>query len=89
MVAAIELAGVVVVVLLSIIQALSAYKSGLEKTDIILNPKQQRYKVKVGRLRQRLEGQRMSFRMSLLKLIGRAAPAEDIACLPELYDDIL
>ena len=89
MVTGIETAGLVLAVLPLIIQALSAYNGGLEKTGIILGLKQKRYKLKVERLRLRLEGQSVSLHINLAKLIGRADPAEDITCLPEKYDDIL
>lgn len=89
MVTGIETAGLVLAGLPLIIQALSAYNSGLEKTGIILGLKQKRYKLKVERLRLRLEGQSVSLHINLTKLIGRAAPAEDIARLPENYDDII
>ena len=54
MVTGIETAAVVLAVLPLLIQALSAYNSGLEKTGIILGltkNKQKRYKVKVERIR--------------------------------------
>ena len=54
MVTGIETAAVVLAVLPFLIQALSAYNSGLEKTGIILGltkNKQKRYKVKVERIR--------------------------------------
>ena len=89
MVTGIETAGLVLAVLPLIIQALSAYNSGFEKTGILLGLKQKRYKLKVERLRLRLEGQNVSLHINLAKLIGRAAPAEDITRLPEKYDDIL
>ena len=89
MVTGIETAGLVLAVLPSLIQALSAYNSGLEKTGIILGVRQKKYKLKVERLRLRLEGQSVSLHINLAKLIGRAAPAEDITRLPEKYDDIL
>ncbi len=85
----IETAGLVLAVLPLIIQALSAYNSGLQKTGILLGLKPKRYKLKVERLRLRLEGQNVSLHINLAKLIGRAAPAEDITRLPEKYDDIL
>ena len=47
MVTGIETAGLVLAVLPLIIQALSAYNSGLEKSGIILGLKQKRYKLKV------------------------------------------
>ena len=89
MITGIETAGLVLAVLPLLIQALSAYNGGLEKTGIVLGLKQKRYKVKVGRLRLRLEGQSVSLHINLAKLIGRVAPAEDITRLPEKYDDIL
>ena len=89
MITGIETAGLVLAALPLLIQALSAYNSGLEKTGILLGVKQKRYKLKVRRLRLRLEGQSMSLHVNLAKLIGRAAPAEDITRLPEKYDDIL
>ena len=89
MITGIETAGLVLACLPLIIQALSAYNSGLEKTGIILGLKQKGYKLKVGRLRLRLDCQRASLHINLTKLIERAAPAEDIARLPEDYDDII
>ena len=92
MVTGIETAAVVLAVLSLLIQALSAFKSGLEKTGIIFGltkDKQKKYKVKVERISIRLEWGRVNLHLDLLKLIGRAAPAEDITCLPEQYDDIL
>ena len=89
MITGIETAGLVLAALPLLIQALSAYKSGLEKTEVILGLKQKRYKLKVERLRLRLEGQSVSLHINLAKLIARAAPAEDITRLPEKYDDIL
>ena len=89
MVTGIETAGLVLAVLSLLIQALSAYNSGLEKTSNILGLKQKRYKLKVERLRLRLEGQSVSLHINITKLIGRAAPAEDITRLSEKYDDVL
>ena len=89
MVIGIETAGLVLACLPLIIQALSAYNSGLEKTGIILGVKQKRYKLKVGRLMLKLKGQSASLHINLVKLIGRAAPAEDITSLPEDYNDII
>ena len=87
-----ETAAVVLAVLPLLIQALSAYNSGLEKTGLILGltkNKQKKYKVKVERISIQLEWGRANLHLDLLKLIGRAAPAEDITCLPEQYDDLL
>lgn len=89
MVTGIETAGLVLACLPLIIQALSAYNSGLEKTGVILGVKQKRYKLKVGRLMLKLKGQSASLHINLVKLIGRAAPAEDITSLPEDYTDII
>lgn len=84
-----ETAGLVLAVLPFLIEALSVYKRGLEKTGIVLGFKQKRYKVKVERLRLRLKGQSASLHLNLAKLVGRAAPNEDFVRLPEDYNDVL
>ena len=89
MVTGIETAGLVLAVLPLLIEALSVYKQGLEKTGIVLGFKQKRYKLKVERLRLRLKGQSASLHLNLAKLIGRAAPNEEIVKLPENYNDVL
>lgn len=89
MVTGIETAGLVLAVLPLLIEALSVYKQGLEKTGIVLGFKQKRYKLKVERLRLRLKGQSASLHLNLAKLICRAAPNEEIVKLPENYNDVL
>ncbi|CAD6592418.1 MAG: hypothetical protein ASARMPREDX12_006076 [Alectoria sarmentosa] len=89
MVTGIETAGLVLAILPLLIEALSVYKKGLEKTGMILGFKQKRYKLKVERLRLRLKGQSASLHLNLAKLIGRAAPNEDFMRLPEDYNDVL
>ena len=67
----IDTAAVVLAVLPLLIQAFSAYNSGLEKTGIILGltkNKQNRYKVEVERIRIRLEWERADLHLDLLKL---------------------
>ena len=85
----VEAAGLVLAVLPLLIEALSVYKKGLEKTGIIVGFKQKRYKAKVERLRLRLKGQSASLHLNLAKLLGRAAPSEDLRELPEDYNDVL
>lgn len=85
----IETAGLVLAVLPFLIEALSVYKQGLEKTGIVLGFKQKKYKIKVERLRLRLKGQSASLHINLTKLVGRAAPNEDVVKLPEDYNDAL
>lgn len=89
MVTGIETAGLVLAVLPLLIEALSVYKKGLEKTGVILGYKQKRYKVKVERLRLRLTGLSASLHLNLSKLAGRAAPNEELVRLPEDYNDVL
>lgn len=89
MVTGIETAGLILAVLPLLIEALSVYKKGLEKTVIVLGFKQKRYKVKVERLRLRLKGQNASLHLNLAKLVGRAAPNEEFVKLPEDYNDVL
>lgn len=89
MVTGIETAGLVLAVLPLLIEALSVYKKGLEKTGVILGYKQKRYKVKVERLRLRLTGLSASLHLNLSKLVGRAAPNEELVRLPEDYNDVL
>ena len=85
----VEAAGLVLAVLPLLIEALSVYKKGLEKTGIVLDIKQKRYKVKVERLRLRLKGQSASLHLNLAKLVGRAAPSEDHVKFSEDYNDVL
>ena len=85
----VEAAGLVLAVLPLLIEALSVYKKGLEKTGIILKFRQKRYKKKIERLRLRLIGQNTSLHLNLTKLLGRAAPSEDFRELTEDYDDVL
>ena len=85
----VEAAGLVLAVLPLLIEALSVYKKGLEKTGIVLGFKQKRYKAKVERLRLRLKGQSASLHLNLAKLVGRAAPNEDIIRFSEDYNDVL
>ena len=89
MVTGVETAGLVLAVLPLLIEALSVYKKGLEKTGIVLGLKQKRYKLKVERLRLRLQGQSASLHLSLARLVGRAAPNADFVKLPEDYNDVL
>ncbi len=89
MVTGVETAGLVLAVLPFLIEALSVYKKGLEKTGVVLGFKQKRYKVKVERLRLRLQGQSASLHLNLAKLVARAAPNEDFVKLPEDYNDVL
>lgn len=89
MVTGVETAGIVLAVLPLLIEALSAYKKGLEKTGIVLGFKQKRHKVKVERLRLRLKGQSASLHLNLAKLVNRAAPNEEFVKLPEDYSDLL
>ena len=85
----VEAAGLVLAVLPLLIEALSVYNKGLEKTGIVLGFKQKRYKAKVERLRLRLKGQSVSLHLNLAKLIGRAAPSEDPIKFSEDYNDVL
>ena len=85
----VEAAGLVLAVLPLLIEALSVYKKGLEKTGIVLGFKQKRYKAKVERLRLRLRGQSASLHLNLAKLVGRAAPNEDLIKFSEDYNDVL
>ena len=85
----VEAAGLVLAVLPLLIEALSVYKKGLEKTGIVLRLKEKKYKVKVERLRLKLQGHSASLHLSLAKLIGRAAPSEDIIKFSEDYNDVL
>ena len=89
MVTGVETAGLVLAILPFLIEALSVYKKGLEKTGIVLGLKQKRYKVKVERPRLRLKGQSASLHLNLAKLVGRAAPNEHFVKLPEDYNDTL
>lgn len=89
MVTGVETAGIVLAVLPLLIEALSVYKNGLEKTGIVLGFKQKRYKIKVERLRLQLKGQSASLHLNLAKLVGRAAPNAEFVKLPEDYDDVL
>ena len=85
----VETAGLVLAVLPLLIEALSVYKRGLEKTGVVLGLKQKRYKLKVERLRLQLRGQSASLHINLAKLVSRAAPNEDFVKLPEDYNDAL
>ena len=85
----VEAAGLVLAVLPLLIEALSIYKKGLEKTGIVLGFKQKRYKAKVERLRLRLKGLSASLHLNLAKLVGRAAPSEDLITLSEGYNAVL
>ena len=85
----VEAAGLVLAVLPLLIEALSVYKKGLEKTGTVLGFKQKRYKAKVERLRLRLKGQSASLHLNLAKLVGRAAPNEDLIKFSEDYHDVL
>lgn len=67
-----ETAGLVLAVLPFLIEALSVYKRGLEKTGFVFGFKQKRYKVKVERPRLRLKGQSASLHLNLVKLVRRA-----------------
>ena len=89
MVTGVETAGLILAALPILIEALSVYKSGLDKTATVLGFKQKKYKIKVERLRRRLQTQRASLHINLSKLIGRAAPSEDGMKLPETYNDAL
>ena len=89
MVTGVETAGLVLAVLPLLIQALSVYKKGLEKTGIVLGFKQKRYKLKVERLRLQLTSLQTSLHVNLAKLVGRAAPNEELVRLPEDYNDVL
>ena len=89
MVTGVETAGLVLAVLPLLIEALSVYKKGLEKTGVVLGIKQKRYKLKVERLRLQLKGQSASLHLNLAKLVSRAAPNEDFVKLPEDYNDAL
>ena len=89
MVSGVETAGLVLAVLPLLIEALSAYKKGLEKTGIVLAFKQKRYKLKVERLRLQLKGQSASLHLNLAKLIGRAIPHAECVKLSEDYNDAL
>ena len=89
MVTGVETAGLVLAVLPLLIEALSVYKKGLEKTGVVLGFKQKRYKLKVERLRLQLKGQSASLHLNLAKLVSRAAPNEDFVKLPEDYNDAL
>lgn len=88
MVTGIEPAGLVLAVLPFLIEALSVYKKGLEKTGIVLGFKQKRYKVKDERLRLRLKGQSAWLHLNLAKLLSRAASNEDFVRLTEDYNDV-
>ena len=85
----VEAAGLVLAVLPLLIEALSVYKKGLEKTGIVLGFKQKRYKAKVERLRLRLKGQSASLHLNLAKLVGRASPNEDLIKFSDDYNDVL
>ena len=89
MVTGVETAGLVLAVLPLLIEALSVYKKGLEKTGVVLGFKQKRYKLKVERLRLQLKGQNASLHLNLAKLVSRAAPNADYVKLPEDYNDAL
>ena len=89
MVTGVETAGLVLAVLPLLIEALSVYKNGLEKTGIVLGVKQKRYKLKVERLRIQLKGQSALLQINLAKLVGRASPNEEFVKLPEDYNDAL
>ena len=89
MVTGVETAGLVLAVLPLLIEALSVYKKGLEKTGIVLGFKQKRYKIKVERLRLQLKGQSASLHLNLAKLVGRAAPNVGCVKLPVDYNDTL
>ena len=89
MVTGVETAGIVLAVLPLLIEALSVYKKGLEKTGIVLGFKQKRYKIKVERLRLQLKGQSASLHLNLAKLVGRAAPNAEFVKLPEDYNDVI
>lgn len=89
MVTGIETAGLVLAVLPLLIEALSVYKSGLEKTGILLSRHQKRYKLKVEKLRTQLLAHRASLHNKLEILVRRAAPDEDIPHIPEDHKDFL
>ena len=89
MVTGVETAGLVLAVLPLLIEALSVYKKGLEKTGVVLGFKQKRYKLKVERLRLQLKGQSASLHLNLAKLLGRAAANEEFVKLPEDYNNAL
>ena len=89
MVTGVETAGLVLAALPLLIEALSVYKKGLEKTGVVLGFKQKRCKLKVERLRLQLKGQSASLHINLAKLVSRAAPNEDLVKLPEDYNDAL
>jgi hypothetical protein len=88
MVTGVETAGLVLAVLPLIIQALSEYRSGLEKTAFILGRKQnvQKYKNKIGKLVRRLGSLRTHFKQNLAKVVGRAAPGYWCGDLPEGFE---
>ena len=73
MVTGVETTGLILAALRLLIEPLSVYKMGLGKTEIVLGFKQKRYKVKVERLRLRLQGQSAPLHLNLAKLVGRAA----------------
>jgi hypothetical protein len=87
MVMGVETAGLVLAVLPLIIQALSEYGTGLEKTAFILGRRQnvQKYKNKIGKLVRRLSSLRTHFKQNLAKVVGRAAPGDWCGDLPEDY----
>lgn len=87
MVTGVETAGLVLAVLPLLIQALSVYKSGFEKTGLVLGLRQKKYKIKVNRLIIKLQGLSTSLQISIFKLIARAAPDETLVGLPGNYKD--
>ena len=89
MVTGVETAGLVLAVLPLLIEALAVYKKGLEKTGIVLGPKQTRYKIKIKWLKLQLESQNASLHTNLGKLVGRAAPNVGCGKLPLDYNDAL
>jgi hypothetical protein len=92
MVTGVETAGIVLAVLPLLIEALKAYKEGLEKTRLIASltsKSRRRLTIKIERLILRLGAQRVHFESNLTKLFRLAAPEAELERLPHAFDDPL